>query len=406
MSTETPAEPNPRELYDKQKEQAGRRRLVVLGGVFALVAAVFGGYRVLTRHDVSTDDAAVDAEVVPVSAQVGGQIARVMVADNARVKQGDPLVVLDTVEIEARVRQAEGELAAAKAQADAADAQETVAEAAARGGLSTARAQVTTTRAQVGNAEAQITSAEAQLARARSDARKTEGDLDRARTLLAATALTQERFDALQAAYDAAHASVAAAEGQLAAAREARTMAQSRVVEAGGMLDSSAPIDAKIAAAQAAADLAHARVTTAQAALDLARLSLTRATIVAPRDGTVSKFSARAGQVLVQGQQIAFVVPDESYVVANFKETQVGDMKPGQAVDVEVDSYPGHTFAAVVESIAAGTGSRFSVLAPDNASGNFVKVVQRVPVRVRWSEPQADYVLRPGMSAEITVHTN
>jgi membrane fusion protein (multidrug efflux system) len=393
------------DAQEVKRDSAGRRRLVILGGVFLAVATIFGGYRFFTAGEVGTDDAIVDADVVPISAMVGGQVASVTIADNTRVKKGDVLLGLDTVEIQARLQQALGELAAAKAQADAADAQEQVADAAARGGLSSAQAQVTTTRAQVSSAEAQIASAEAQLVRAQSDAKKAAADLARGRSLLDANAITQERYDALEAAQASAQATMTAAEGQVAAARDARAAAQSRVAEAGGLLDTNAPIDAKIASAHANADLAHARVTTAAAALDLAQLALTRATIVAPGDGTVSKLSVRAGQVLVQGQQVGFLVPDTSYVVANFKETQVGDMKAGQAVDIDVDTYPGHSFEGVVESISAGTGSRFSVLAPDNASGNFVKVVQRVPVRIQWKDTGDGYVLRPGMSAVVTVHT-
>ncbi len=389
-----------------QREAAGKRRLFLLGGVFVAVVVVFGAYRLFTYGRQGTDDAVVDADVVGVTAMVGGQVAKVLVADNSVVKAGDPLVQLDPVEIDARLRQAEGELAAAQAQADAADAQERVSTAAARGGLSSAEAQVTTSRAAVGSADAQVASAEAQLTRARADAKKAAADLTRARSLFEAGAMSQERLDAMQAANDSTAAAVQAAQAQLEAARGARIVAQSRVIEAGGMLDTNAPADDKIAAAHASADLAHARVTTAQAAVDLARLALTRSTIVAPRDGTVSKLSARVGQVLSPGAQIGYVVPAESYVVANFKETQIGDMKPGQSVDVEVDAYPGRAFEATVESISAGTGSRFSVLAPDNASGNFVKVVQRVPVRIKWTDAAADATLRPGMSAVVTVHTN
>lgn len=389
-----------------QREAAGKRRLFLLGGVFVAVVFVFGAYRLFTHGRQGTDDAVVDADVVAVTAQVGGQVAKVLVADNSVVKAGDPLVQLDPVEIDARLRQAEGELAAAQAQADAADAQERVSTAAARGGLSSAEAQVTTSRAAVGSADAQVASAEAQLTRARADAKKAAADLTRARSLFEAGAMAQERLDAMQAANDSTAAAVQAAQAQLEAARGARIVAQSRVIEAGGMLDTNAPADDKIAAAHASADLAHARVTTAQAAVDLARLALTRSTIVAPRDGTVSKLSARVGQVLAPGASIGYVVPAESYVVANFKETQIGDMKPGQSVDVEVDAFPGRAFEATVESISAGTGSRFSVLAPDNASGNFVKVVQRVPVRIKWTDPAADASLRPGMSAVVTVHTD
>jgi membrane fusion protein (multidrug efflux system) len=182
-------------------------------------------------------------------------------------------------------------------------------------------------------------------------------------------------------------------------------VAQSRVAEAHGLLDTNTPVDAKVAAARAGADLAHARVTTAEAALELAKLSLSWATVVAPTDGVVSKLNARVGQLVAPGMALAELVPQATYVVANFKETQVGAMKAGQAVELEVDAFGGRKFHGVVESLSGGTGSRFSLLPPDNASGNFVKVVQRVPVRIRWKEAPADVVLRAGMSVVVTVHT-
>src|SRR5262249_20757131 len=154
------------------------------------------------------------------------------------------------------------------------------------------------------------------------------------------------------------------------------------VAEAAGALDSNRPIEAKIAAATASAEVAHARVASAEAAARLARLALSYATVRAPGDGIVSRLHVREGQLLRQNQGIASIVPDTSYVVANFKETQIGAMRPGQQVSIAVDAFPGEELHGVVSSIAGGTGSRFSLLPPDNASGNFVKVVQRVPVRI------------------------
>ena len=404
----SPAESSPQspsEHAEAVVEARGKRRLLQLLGGFAAIAIVVFGARWLGASDVSTDDAMVDGDVVPLSVMVGGQVLSVAVADNTPVKKGDVILQIDPVELSARVASAEGDLAAAKAQADAADASEQVAEAAARGGLSSAQAQVSTSRASVGTAEAQLTVAQAQARRAESDARKASTELERGRSLLGANAITQERLDALQAAYDAAIASQQAANASVAAATEALTVARSRVMEAGGALDANSPVDAKIATARANADLAHARVTTATAALELARLALSRATLTAPADGTVSRLNIHAGAVLVQGQQVAYLVPETTWFVANFKETQMEEMKPGQPVTIEVDSYPGHDFEGAVESISAGTGSRFSLLAPDNASGNFVKVVQRVPVRIKRTSADEGYVLRPGQSAVVTVHT-
>jgi len=374
---------------EKARERAGKRRLLAVGAGFVLALGGYFGYRVLGAGEETTDDATVEAEIVPVSARVAGQVLSVRVEDNARVKRGDVLVEIDPTEAKARAEQAEGELQAAEAQAAAADAQEQISAAGARGGLATSRAQV-------GSAEAQVNAARAQLARAQAEARKSEGDLARAKTLAEASAMSQAGLDAAQAASDAAQAGLQAATAQLAAA-------QNRVAEASGTLDVNAPIDAKIAAAKSAARLAHARVTTARAALDLARLSLSYTTVVAPQDGTVARLSLRPSQLVAPGQMMAQLVPDKTFVVANFKETQVGKMRPGQPVEVELDTYPGLKLPGVVDSITPGTGSRFSLLAPDNASGNFVKVVQRVPVRIRWeSAPQV--TLRPGMSAVARVH--
>ncbi|MBX7101710.1 MAG: HlyD family secretion protein [Myxococcaceae bacterium] len=382
----------------------GRRRVMIIGVVGLLVVGGYGALRVLTANRQTTDDAQVEADVVPLAPRVGGQVLRVLVHDNAVVKKGDVLVELDPADLQARLKQAEGELAAAKAQASAADAQVQVSEAGARGGLSSARAQVSTTVAQVSSADAQIASAKAQVQRAESDARKAQNDLERTQKLRAANAVPQERLDNAQSSFDSAQASVAAARAQLSAAEEARRVAQSRVAEATGMLDSNTPIDAKIAAARAGAELAHARVTTAEAALDLARLNLSYTSVRAPADGIISKLTAHEGQLLAPSQPVAELVPAQSYVVANFKETQIGAMKPGQSVDIEVDAFSGKHFEGKIESLSGGTGSRFSLLPPDNASGNFVKVVQRVPVRIAWNVPDG-LAMRAGLSAVVTVHT-
>ena len=383
----------------------GRKRVVIILAVGLAVTAGYFGIRALGANKETTDDAQIEADVVPLAARVGGQIFVVRVSDNAKVKKGDVILELDTADLSARVKQAEGELGAAKAQAASADAQAHVSEAGARGGLSSAKAQVSTSLAQVSSADAQIASAKAQVVRAESDLRRVTTDLDRTRKLREANALPQERLDNAQSAFDAANAALSAAQAQLRAADEARRVAQSRVAEANGNVDTNAPVDAKVSVAMANAELAHARVTTAEAALELARLSLSYAKLVAPSDGVISKLNVHAGQLLSPGMPVASLVPESTYVVANFKETQVGHMKAGQAVEVELDAFGGRKFEGVVESLSGGTGSRFSLLPPDNASGNFVKVVQRVPVRIHWKDGAPDVVMRAGMSVVVTVHT-
>jgi membrane fusion protein, multidrug efflux system len=385
--------------------QSPLRRYLALGAIAVLVLGGYLGVRVMNAHRQTTDDAQVEADVVPVAVRVSGAVRVVNVADNALVKKDDVLLELDSSDWAARVKQAEGELGAAKAQAAAAVAQVQVAEASARGGLYTARAQVTASVAQVSSARAQIANAEAQLLRAQAEEKKTAAELERTRQLVATNALSQDRLDNAQAAYDAAAASVAAAVAQLSATREAQRVAQSRVAEASGNLDISNPVDAKIATARANAEMASARVVTAEAALELSRLNLSYTTVRAPAAGTISKLRVHEGQLLSASQPVAELVPEVTYLVANFKETQIGEMRVGQVVEVEVDALDSKPLHAIIASISGGTGSRFSLLPPDNASGNFVKVVQRVPVRMEWKELPQGINLRAGLSATATVHT-
>ncbi len=387
------------------REKKGRKGVVLLGVGLIVALATLGIYRLVTADEQSTDNALVDADVVAVSVRTAGQVAAVQVAENSPVHKGDVVLVIDDAELSARERQAQAAEAAAEAQAGVADAQVGVAEASARGGLSTAEAQVTTTRAQLGSADAQIDAAKAELTRRTSEAMRAATDLTRLRSLFAAGAATQQALDAAVSADAGATAGLQGATAQLLAAQDASVAARSRMAEAGGAVDANTPVDAKIAVARANSALAHANLDAARAALDLAKIAHGYATVLAPADGIVSRVSVHPGQLVVAGQQVATVVPQVTYVVANFKETQIADMRAGAPVDVVVDGFPGRAFHGVVDSVAPGTGSRFSMLAPDNASGNFVKVVQRVPVRIAWADLPADIQLRPGQSVEVTVHT-
>jgi membrane fusion protein (multidrug efflux system) len=384
---DTPAAPAPHEAAAPRKL---RRRWIVLGLIAAVVLLSLGGYAWFTAGKQSTDDAQVEADVVPTAARVSGLVKRVPVNDNQHVKKGDVILEIDDADYAAREQQAEAELETAKAQAAAADAQAQIATAGARGGFTSAQAQVSSSGAAVQTARAAVSAATAQL-------RKAELELNRNRELRAANVVPQSALDDAQASYDTAQANLDQAKAQLAAA-------QSRIGEAEGRLHQAMPVSSAVAAAEAQARLAHAREKAAEAALDLAKLQLSYTKVVSQVDGTVTKLAVHEGQLISVGQPIAAIVPDETYVVANFKETQIDGMKPGQAVDVEIDAFPGRTFHARVDSLAAGTGARFSLLPPDNASGNFVKVVQRVPVRIAWVDPPKDVVFRPGLSADVTVH--
>lgn len=385
------------------RAEKGRRAFFVLGGIAVAVLIAIGGYALLTHGQQTTDDAQIEADVVPISARVSSTVLNVLAKDNQTVKAGDVLVELDPVDLQARLVQAQAELATAKAQADAARAQEQVASASAKGGFHSAKAVLSGSSVGVSSAEAQVSVAQAALDRAKAEAHRTELDLTRFKQLQEAGAVSQQQLDNTQAAYDSAKAALSQANANLVASQEARRGAESKVAEAEGRVAQTENVDAQVAAAHAATELAEARVKASEAALTLAENQVRYTKIVAPTDGVVSKLGVHAGQLVGTGTPVAELVPAETYVVANFKETQIGEMRPGDRVKVEIDAFPGHDLEGQVESLSAGTGARFSLLPPDNASGNFVKVVQRVPVRVAWKN-QPDIPLRAGLSADVTVY--
>jgi len=382
----------------------GRRRrpVLVLGSLALVAVAGLAIHALLTAGREETDDAQVEADVVPVAPRVPGQVLAVNVVENQAVKRGDPVLQLDPADYEARLALAEADLATAKAQAAAAEAQEAVAGASATGGLATAEAAVSSSTTAVSNAEAQVRASEAAVERARADARKAELDLARARRLEAESAVAQETVDHAEVAAEAARAALAQAEAGLAGAQDARQAAVSRVAEARGRLQQSSPVGAQLAAAHAAAELARARVKGAEASLRLAELQRSYTRVTAPEDGVVSRLGVHEGQSVQGGQPVVELVPSGTYLVANFKETQIGEMRPGQRAEIRIDAFPGRTFPGTVESRSGGTGARFALVPPDNASGNFVKVVQRVPVRIAW-KPPPDLPLTAGLSAVVTV---
>ncbi|KFE70453.1 HlyD family secretion protein [Hyalangium minutum] len=386
-----------------QKAAKGRRAFLVLGGVAALVLVSIGGYALLTHGQETTDDAQIEADVVPISSRVAGAVLTVHVKDNQTVKAGDVLVELDPVDLQARLAQAQAELATAKAQADAARAQEQVAASSAKGGLHSAKAVLSGSSVAVSSADAQVAAAQAALDRSQAEAHRTELDLTRFRQLREAGAISQQQLDNAQAAYDSAQAALLQARANLTAAQESKRAAISKVAEAEGRVAQTENVDAQVAAAHASTELAEARVRAAEAAVALAENQVRYTHIVAPADGIVSKLGVHTGQLVNLGTPVAELVPAQTYVVANFKETQIGGMHPGDHVKVAIDAFPGHDLEGSVESLSAGTGARFSLLPPDNASGNFVKVVQRVPVRIAWKSPP-DVPLRAGLSAEVTVY--
>jgi membrane fusion protein (multidrug efflux system) len=380
-----------------------RRALTIIGGVAAVVFLGVLVYLLLTAGKESTDDANVDADVVPLAPHVAGQVAAVPVTENQSVKKGEVVLQIDERDYQARVAQAAAELDSVRAQAQSADAQAAVAEASARGGLTQAQANLIGTGRSVSGARAQLEQARATLASREADLKLAESNIARANELQKANAIPQQQVDQAQAQFTSAQAGVSAAKAAVDAASDQLRRWQAQVNEAEGRLVVSRPVDASIAVAQANAAYQHARVRSSEAGLALANLNLEWTRILAPDDGMVSRITAHPGALLGVGQTVAQFVPVRKYVTANFKETQIGKMHPGQEADVDVDTY-GKTLHGKVQSLSGGTGARFSLLPPDNASGNFVKVAQRIPVRIALDGVPTGIVLRAGQSVVVTVH--
>ncbi|HZL19732.1 MAG TPA: HlyD family secretion protein [Polyangia bacterium] len=387
-------------------EAPPKRRLrpfLILGVIAVLAVSGVAIYHFATVGREETDDAQVAADVVPIGTRVAGAVTHVNVTENQLVKRGDLLVEIDPSDYDARAQQAEAELSIAKAQAAAADAQVQIVDATSKGGLASARAALTGSAAGVQSAGAQLAASHADVERSDAQLRKAEIDLGRAKTLRQANAVTQAQLDSAQIAFDSAKAAKAQSEAQVALAEDARRGAESRVGEARGRVSQSAPVAPQIAEARANADLANARVRSAEAALALAKLQLGYTKITAPSAGYASKLTVHEGQLVSVGQPLIELVPSTTYLIANFKETQVGSMHIGQPAEIEIDALPGRKFQGKVQSLSGGTGASFSLLPADNATGNFVKVVQRVPVRIAWDNLPAGVDLRAGLSADVTV---
>ena len=385
------------------KAHGAKRTFLWLGLAAMVIVGTIGGYAWLTRNEESTDDAQVDADVVPIGSRLFGQVEHLFVKENQIVRAGEALVTLDAADVQSKRDQAEADLDVTKAQADAADAQVRLTSASAKGGFITAKAAVWGSAEQVQSSASQVAVAEAAVKAAQADAERSRLDLERTQQLMAKSAATPQQLEHDSAVSAASDAALEEAKARLEAARQLRSVAQAQVTQARGHLDQSAPVDSLIGVAAANAAVAHARVKSAMAQLKLADLQLSYAKITAPTDGRVSRLGVYVGQLVQAGQAVAEFVPNNMYVVANFKETQIGRMRPGQRAEISLDTIPGRKFAGTVESLSSGTGARFALLPPDNASGNFVKVVQRIPVRIRWSA-RPDIPLQAGLSADATVY--
>jgi membrane fusion protein (multidrug efflux system) len=383
-----------------------RRRTPLLLGSLAVAAGLAtAGWYVAHVGRESTDDAQVEGRVMNVSARVAGQVLRVHVFDNQRVNPGDVLVELDPADYAAKAEGARADLAAARAAADAARASLALTMKTAPANLTQARGGMTAATSSVVSARASIEQAKASVAAAESRRALAELESRRASNLLQLNAIPTSEADTRRTELDAADAALQEARARLASANASLDGSSGGLDLARGRLTAAQTEDEQVASARAAADLADARVAQMESALKIAQLNLSYTTVRAARRGVVSRRSVEEGQMVSPERPLFAIVPlDDVWIVANFKEDQLGDMAVGNKATVEIDTYSGHRLAGHVDSIAGGTGARFALLPPDNATGNFVKVVQRVPVLLRIDDA-AGLELRPGMSADVTVDT-
>jgi membrane fusion protein (multidrug efflux system) len=362
MTTDVAVDDRPESAPARPKKK--RLPLLILG-VLVLALGAWAVQRYLySRHHVSTDNAQVDSHLTFIAPRISAFVSRVLVDDNQHVNTGDTLVILDDRDIKVRLEQAEADLRAAEAAAGT------------RGRAGEAKAQFQATRSQAASVQAAVIAAEA-------DYKKAAADLERYRTLAAQKIVSAQQLDAAQAAFEAAAANLEAARRQAAAA------------------------GSQVSASGAAVRSADARLAAAQAAVDNARLDLSYARITAPTAGIIAKRNAETGALVQPGQTLMSIVPDRDvWVTANLKETQLSNVRVGDPVEFTVDAYPGRKFSGRVESLSPATGAKFALLPPDNATGNFTKVVQRIPVKIAVEQPSdTTHLLRPGMSVDVDIAT-
>jgi len=375
--------------------------------VFALVMAAVvavGWYWLDSRRWESTDDAQVDGHIYPISARVGGQIVKVNFDDGQFVHKGDVLVQIDNTDYKVAVARADADYHDAQANLLGAQAGVPIADVGSASQIHTAGADVTGAEAGVGAAQKQVEAARAQVTEAEANAKKLNADVERYRQLLGKKEIAQQQFDQATAAATSANATVTAREASLLAAQQQVLVAQSRVAQANAGLRNAQVTPKQVEVIRARATAADAQAQRSKTALDQAQLNLGYTTIVAPVDGVVGKRSAQVGQNVGPGQDLMAIVPlREIWVTANFKETQLARMRPGQPVEIKIDTYGGRKWQGHLTSVGAATGAKYSLLPPENATGNYVKVVQRIPVRIDFdnadkSDFNQDRLLRPGMS--------
>ena len=394
-------------------------RLLIVGGV--VLVAVLAGLFFYYHNRESTDDAQVDGHITPIASKIYGRVAQVMVDDNQPVKAGQVLVKIDPRDYQASLDQAKAQLALAQSDAQSAGVDVPRTRENVASGTSSADAQLAGAQASLASAQAayeqsrtsDLAYAQANIDKSRANAELAQADLARYKPLLDKGEISKQQYDAAKANADATASALKADEQKLAQAQRSVEIAKAQLNAAAARVD-----QAKAGVASAHADIKQvsmrtsdaqgklAKVQEAQAMLQAAELNLSYTDIVAPVDGVVTHKQVEPGQIVQQGQGLLVIVPLQNvWVTANFKETQLRKMKAGQKAYVHVDTY-GKTFPGHVDSIAGATGAVLSLLPPENATGNYVKVVQRIPVKIIVDPiPPDKAILRPGMNVDATVVT-
>jgi membrane fusion protein (multidrug efflux system) len=384
-----------------------------------LFAAIFFVKVFFFSGRVSTDDAQVDSHLISISSRIPGTVIQVLVGDNQFVKAGTPLVLLDPKDYKAQLANAKAALALAEKNYEAALLNVPVTHFSSKGNISQAQAFLQQSLAEkaiakekIAQLEAAITTSKANLFAAKARLALSKANYDRAKLLARNYVASQQQFDSFKTAYENDLASIQAAEAMLKQTKLELAESQSQLAAAeAGVKQAEARVLAsmrgpqEVMARKAQAEAARAAVLQAKAGLKIAELQLSYTTIYAPEDGILTNKTVTVGEVISPGQQLAVLAPVHNiWVEANFKETDVGEIKPGDKAEITVDAFPGKTFHGKVESLGGATGSALSLFPPENATGNFVKVVQRLPIKIVFDPNEDTSMLRKGMSVEATVY--
>ncbi|WP_263409565.1 HlyD family secretion protein [Terriglobus tenax] len=386
----------------EQPEKKAKRRVIVIA-VLVLLALAAGLFYWRSTFTEDTDDAQVDGDLYQVSSRVTGQVIKVYVEDNQQVEAGKVLAEIDPKDYEVALQQAEAQLANAQAAYEQATVNVPITSLNTRTETSTTGSDVQSAIAAVAQSQKQVAAAAARVEQAKANSTKADLDVERYTPLVQKDVISKQQYDSVIASAAAQKAQFVEAQASLIAQQEAVRQAQQKLAQSQASATQSAKNGPQLVKVQEArASAAAAEVKNAQSKVDQAKLNLSYTKIVAPTTGIVNKKNVQVGMNLSIGQNLLTIVPLENlWVTANFKETQLEQMKPGQKVEIKVDALGGRTFEGKVTQIGGATGSRLSLFPPENATGNYVKVVQRIPVRIDFTnlkEENKDLALRPGYS--------